>query len=524
MPRLFLLSTAVDPPDAPNYGSTGKRLGYAPTFYHCYALSDCELMRRTGNRPHTSIDILDDDSLLNIFYLSRPLLLDKDEENPARILEGGNWDRERWWYKFAQVCRRWRYLVLASASHLGLSLVCTRGTPIAKILAAHSAPLPLIIDHLSKDRDITSEDKKGIMLALEHRDRVRRIRLRFPFTSLRKLIVALDGDFPKLEYLYIGPPSTHDSGLKLLDTFRVPNLRHLILRGFALPIRSQFFTTSVNHDLVTLSLQDIHQSAYFPPNYLLQRLLDMSQLETLGITFQRLLSDSDFGIQLPHTPAMTHVTLPKLRWFAFGGRSAYSEMLLPYMRAPVLEKLQLLFDHQPSFSVPYLLDFMRTTETVRLTSVRFCFHLSGVSVWGYPREGTRTETFYLRVGCEDLYRQVASVVQIFNALGTVISVVDHLTLEFLRYPISPTTNNRADATEWRNLLRLFSNVKTLHIDDDFREQISGALVLDNGESPTDLFPELKVLKYTVIRVPNYTFHAFADARESTGRPVTLVHC
>jgi len=33
-----------------------------------------------------------------------------------------------------------------------------------------------------------------------------------------------------------------------------------------------------------------------------------------------------------------------------------------------------------------------------------------------------------------------------------------------------------------------------------------------------------VLKYTVIRVPNYTFHAFADARESTGRPVTLVHC
>jgi len=521
MPRLFLLSTTVDPPDAPNYGS--KRSGYAPTFYHCYALSDCELTRRTGNRPHTSIDILDDDSLLNIFYLSRPLLLNKAEKNPARILEGGDWNRERWWYKFTQVCRRWRYLTLASASHLGLSLVCTRGTPVAKMLA-HSPPLPLIIDHLGKDRDITSEDKKGVLLALQHRDRVRRIRLRFPFASLRKLIVAMDGEFPKLEYLYIEPASTHDSGLKLPDKFRAPRLRHLVLRGFASLIWGRLSTISVNHDLVTLSLQDVHQSTYFSPNHLLQRLLDMSQLETLGITFQRLIPDSDFGIQLPHMPVTTHVTLPNLRWFAFGGRSAYSEALLPYMRAPVLEKLQLLFDYQPSFSVPYLLDFMRTTETVRLTSVRFCFHLSGVSVWGYPREGVRTETFYLRVGCEDLYKQVASVVQIFNALGTVISVVDHLTLEFLRYPISPTTNNRTDATEWRNLLRLFSNVKTLHIDDDFREQISGALVLDNGESPTDLFPELRVLKYTVIRVPNYTFHAFADARESTGRPVTLVHC
>ena len=516
-----LLSTTIDPLDAPNYDS--KRLGYA---LFIPAMPDCELTRRTGDRPHTSIDILDDDSLLNIFYLSRPLLLDKDEENPARILEGGNWDRERWWYKFAQVCRRWRYLVLASASHLGISLVCTRGTPVEKVLATHSVPLPLIIDHLCKDRDITSEDKKGIMLALRHRhrDRVRRIRLRFPFTTLRKLIVALDGEFPKLEYLHIGPSSTHDSGLKFLDTFRVPHLRHLILRGFALPISSQFFTTSVNSDLVTLSLQDIHQSAYFHPNYLLQRLVDMSQLETLGITFQRLFPDGDFGIQLPHTPVMTHVTLPKLRWFAFGGRSAYSEILLPYIRAPVLAKLQLLFDYQPSFSVPYLLDFMRTTETVRLTSVRFCFHLSGVSVWGYPLEGARMETFYLRVGCEDLHKQVASVVQIFKMLGTVISVVDHLTLEFLRYPISPTTNNRADAAEWRDLLRLFSNVKILHIDDDFREQISGALVLDNGESPTDLFPELKVLKYTIIRVPNYTFHAFIDARKCTGRPVTLVHC
>jgi len=513
-----LLPTTIEPSNALNCDS--ERLEYAPTFYHCYALSDRELTRRTGNRSHTFINILDDDSLLNIFYLCRPLLLDEGEENPSHFLEGGNWDRERWWYKFTQVCRRWRYLILGSASHLGLSLVCTRGTPVAMMLV-NSPPLPIIIDHLGKDRDITSEDNAGVMLALQCRHRVRRIRLRFPFASLQKLIAAIDWEFPKLEYLYIGPtPSTHDSGLKLLDTFRAPHLRHLVLRGFALPISCRFFTTSVNHDLVTLSLQDVHKSAYFSPSHLLERLFDMSQLETLGITFQR----RDFGTQLPHMPVMADVTLPKLRWFAFGGGSAYLEALLPRMRAPILEKLQLLFIHQPFFSVPCLHNFMRTTETIGLTSVKFCFHLSGVSVWGYPHEGARSETFYLRVGCEDLSKQVASVVQIFRVLGTVISVVDHLTLEFMRYPLSPTANNRADAAEWRNLLRLFNNVKTLHIDDDFREQISGALVLDDGESPMDLLPELKVLKYTTIRVPCYNFHAFTDARRSTGRPVNLVHC
>lgn len=518
-----LWSTTIDPPDPMNCDPDSERLGYAPTFYHCCALSDRELTRRTGNRSHTFINILDDDSLLNIFYLCRPLILDKDERDPARILEGGNWDRERWWYKFTQVCRRWRYLVLGSATHLGLSLVCTRGTPVGKMLA-YSPPLPIIIDHLSPDRDITSEDKTGVMLALQYRHRVRRIRLRFPFSSLRNLIVAIDWEFPKLEYLYIGPPSTHDSGLKLklklLDTFRAPHLRHLVLRGFALPISCQLFTTSVNHDLVTLSLQDVHKSAYFSPNQLLQQLFAMSQLETLGITFQR----CDLWTHLPHMPVMTHVTLPKLRWFAFGGGSAYLEALLPRMRTPILEKLQVLFIHQPFFVVPCLQNFMSTTETVRLTRLRFSFHLSGISVWGYPHEGARRETFYLRVGCEDLSKQVTSVVQIFRVLGTVISVVNHLTIEFLRYPISPTANNRADAAKWRDLLRLFSNVKTFHVDDDFREQISGALVLEDGESPTDLLPELKVLQYTTIRVPCYNFYAFTDARMSTGRPVNLVHC
>lgn len=53
--------------------------------------------RFTGNRPHRAhIHILDDGSLLNIFYFCPLVLLDEDGGGDGRILGGGEWARERW--------------------------------------------------------------------------------------------------------------------------------------------------------------------------------------------------------------------------------------------------------------------------------------------------------------------------------------------------------------------------------------------------------------------------------------------
>src|SRR6266404_1090234 len=139
----------------------------------------------------TPIHILDDDSLLNIFYLYRPAMLDGDEHYAARLAGGKPWSRERWWYTLAHVCQRWRNLILGSASHLGVSLVCTIGKPVADMLAQSPTHLPLIIDYVSKD-DITAEDEEAIVLALEQGDRVRRIRLRMPCLCLQKFTMAID--------------------------------------------------------------------------------------------------------------------------------------------------------------------------------------------------------------------------------------------------------------------------------------------------------------------------------------------
>src|SRR5258708_10402245 len=194
--------------------------------------------------PHTtSIHVLDDDSLLNIFNLYRPLFLGEGEYDfdDFRTSEGswGSWDRDhgRWWYKLAHVCRRWRILILRSASYLRLSLVCTNGTPVANMLA-HSPSLPLTVEYVSND-SITAEDEEGMMLALQQRDRVRHLRLFYPFRDLRKLVVAIDEEFPILEYLDLQPWDVESTALMLPDTLQAPRLRHLLLRGFACPIRSR---------------------------------------------------------------------------------------------------------------------------------------------------------------------------------------------------------------------------------------------------------------------------------------------
>src|SRR6266436_9250785 len=137
-----------------------------------------------GNSSYTtSIHVLDDYSLLNIFHLYRRSPLSEYQDVDIRLTGGVEWVGERWWYRLAHVCQRWRNLILESASFLGLCLVCTYGTPVADMLA-HSPPLPLTIDY--QGTDITAKDEEGVVLALEQRDRVRRIRFKIPVLKLQR--------------------------------------------------------------------------------------------------------------------------------------------------------------------------------------------------------------------------------------------------------------------------------------------------------------------------------------------------
>ena len=478
-------------------------------------------LKSAGDRPHsTSIHILDDDSLLNIFYLYRPVLLTEEEDIGTWFEEEEEWVQERWWYKLAQVCRRWRYLILQSVSHLDICLLCTYGTPVTDMLA-HSPPLPLIIDYLDKGPDITAKEE-DILLALQHRDRVRRISLRMPVATLRRLVIAIDEEFPMLDYLYIGDLTNDNTGLMLPETFQAPQLRHLLLEGVACPMGSPLITTAAG--LMSLLLGPIPSSAYFSPNDLLLGLALLPKLMILGINFLSPTPADDVERQLLHTPIMTHATLPELRYLGFKGVSAYLEALLSHITAPPLERFHIGFVSQPTNSLPHLQQFTNTTKKQRWNSARLGFNESLVFLGMFPREWGGLEPWFMAVHCRHLDLQVASLAQISNALRAVVSAVEYLTLEYSRSPIWSEWPDGPDRAQWRELLRPFSNVKTLSVPEDLIWELSFSLQSDDGESPMELLPELKELSYPASDDSDVgdAFAAFADARHNAGHPFALV--
>jgi hypothetical protein len=169
-----------------------------------------------------------------------------------------------------------------------------------------------------------------------------------PVPNLQKLIVAFDKEYPMLEYLSM-QLLMENTALVLPETFRAPRLRHLLLKGFALPMESRLLlTTAVG--LVTFALVSPHPSTYIQPNILLRWLSFMPQLEKLLVYFLYPVPDSFVESQLMRTPIMPNVTLPNLRSFDFQGSGAYTEAVVRGITTPRLERLRIQFLNQKTWN------------------------------------------------------------------------------------------------------------------------------------------------------------------------------
>ena len=460
-----------------------------------------------------------------MFYLYRPFLLGKDQPEDEYVRRFGGdeqWVGERWWYKIAHVCQRWRNLVLGSAYYLDVCLLCTYGTPIADILA-HSPPLPLAIDYhfdVLDPRYPTTEDEEGATHALKQRDRVRRVR----FQNLRKLIVAIDEEYPILEYLIItrtsedvGNDTGNDTIVIFPETFQAPKLRHLTISSVPLPILSRLLPTAV--DMVTLCLHIAHPSTNIQPNTLLQWLSFMPQLETLVFS-----ADFTHGVeeQLMHTPIVTPVTLPNLYRFTFSGVDAYLEALLRRITSPRLKKLDIEFINESQYSIPLLSQFIHSTETLKSDNAKVMFTTGDVRVTAYLRGETKIYSISISLWDES---QLSPMAQILTSLSQSFTVAEHLTLGLgMEGHFLSEAQSEADRSEWRKLLRSFGNVKTLWIDNRLVEDLSRCLQLDNGELCLGLLPDLQELTCYGGGNTGDAFASFIDARQNAGRPIALARC
>jgi hypothetical protein len=473
-----------------------------------------ESIESTSQRRHSPIHTFNDDVLLNIFYLIR---LDIQDQVAIHSI-GSNWQwgrRRRWWYKLAQVCRRWRSIIFASPSRLDLHLLCTYGTPVADMLT-HSPPLPLTIDYYHKSfvTTVTAKDEKGILLALQHRDRVHHIRLVLPASSLQKVITAMDEPFPILEQMYISsyPRTDHNRNLTLPRTFQAPLLRHLALQTVSPPMGSPSLLTTVG--LVTLVLENIPSSAYFPPSDLLTQLSVMPQLEKLVTQFRYLPPSLSAEPQLSNAWAMTEVTLPRLRTLDFRGVSTYLEGLLAWIRAPLLSNFGVEFLNA-NFVIPHPLQIMRSGN-FDLTSIELSFSNTGIFLRSkFPELIYRLYTWYSFLRTLDW--QVSSAVQILSALGPALSTVEILILCQQR----PAWYSVVDPTQWRSLLRLFGNVKILYVQDTLVNELARSLRTEGEEIPLDILSNLKELRFSSGGDCGDLFYPFIKERQAAGHPVNL---
>ena len=400
----------------------------------------------------------------------------------------------------------WRNLILASPSRLNLHLLCTYGVPVADMLA-HSPPLPLIIYYQDGRSEINAQDKSGIMLALSHRDRVRRISFWMPTRNLRKFIMAMNGQYPILEHLKIEYLTRQPQSLAFPLTFQAPKLSRLAsgLPAF-LPL-----TAVTTAGLVTLKLVNIPSSPYFPPSHILSRLSVMHQLEMLVIQFSYPFSNPDLERQSSHTPNMTKVTLTNLRSFVYLGTSAYLEGLVYWISAPSLSVLKIHLSNHPTFTISSLFRFMQTSENLSFHAVKLVFNWDSIDFAVLSSRNIPILQLHVMYGHLDL--QVASALQILGTFSPVLTVVEQVILGYRMFKI--------DRAQWRELLGPFSNAKTLCVQDGLVTEIPCCPQSDDREVRLGALPNLKELEYPGRSDTQDAFTAFTNERQVAGHPVNL---
>ncbi|KAF8467922.1 hypothetical protein DFH94DRAFT_777384 [Russula ochroleuca] len=169
------------------------------------------------------------------------------------------------------------------------------------------------------------------------------------------------------------------------------------------------------------------------------------------------------------------------------------------------------------------MQFINTAENLRFDRAEFTFSSGEVHVEVYPPKEAEIYTLQMSICCLHRDWQVSSMAQIFNSHSQIFSTVEHLALEQSVHSWSAESRDEADRTEWRQLLELFTNVKTLRVNEGLVKQLSRSLRVDDGEHPLELLPLLQELTHPFSREADDAFASFFDVRQNAGRPVTQFH-
>ena len=424
------------------------------------------------------------------------------------------------WQRLVRVCRRWRQIIFASPLRLDLTLLCTYGTPVRKYLGCWP-PLPIFVDYVTWNGTGRAPDYEvDVTAALEHRDRIRSIKLALTGSVLEVVASVMQEPFLTLTELWLS--SKDRNAPVLLDTFlggSAPSLQCIYLWGISFPSLPTLLLSA--SDIFYLRLEDIPQSGYISPEAIVGGLAALARLESLWIWFK---SPSPH-LEPLYLPFFTRSVLPSLISFNFRGSSGYLELLLARINTPRLHLFEISYFNQLDFCVPQLSQFIGRTESLELAQSRYAyvrFQIDTICVeLNCEEEGHRLCRLILHISCKWLDWQVPCLAQILGQSPTMVSNVHHLWIDQVNMHLEPGWQDEDwDDIDWLELLRPFTAAKTLYGSKQLAGHIALALGGVNGEIVTEELPVLDTLSLEDQSVRSV--EQFITVRRLSGRPITFV--
>ena len=369
------------------------------------------------------------------------------------------------------------------------------------------------------------DDMANIIAALEHPDRVRKIWLsRLTCPQLEGLASKMQEPFPALTMLQL---STDGTAPALPDMFlggSTPHLQRLDLEGIPFPRLPRLLSSAT--DLSDLALSDIPHTGYISPEAMVTCLSGLTRLTRLSIGFESPTSRPDRR----GPPPLTRVILPALVWLAFEGVSEYLEDLVARIDTPQLNTLDIFFFNQLIYDVKQLPYFIGHAGLLRPSShAEVLINDYRINIKFHPPERTPADLLssYLQLGtyCRAVDWQVSSMAQICNQISLLPSIVEQLDIQVPDYLKSISQVDMED-TQWLELFRPFTAVRTLRIHHKLQSLIVPALQELSGERATEVFPVLDNLyleEYPPSGSDQQAIESFVAARQHSDHPVAVHH-
>ncbi len=418
---------------------------------------------------------------------------------------------------------------------------------------------PLVLDYGPRLlKTWTPEDEDGLLFALQHLSRANEIMLSAPQSTLTEMTAAMVEVAPRLEHLTLHSQSVEFVLPRSFLGGEVPQLRHLILTGVSLATLRPLLPSATS--LVSLVLERIPSSAYFPPDSLVAHIRAMPHLQTLSLGFLTAAPRPRFGTGRFLPPGqIAPVELPALTQLIYRGVSAYIDALLARIRTPLIQDVDITLFNQLTLRIPHIRAFIHDLATFQPTHARIDFAQASAQIIVSVPQPSESPDISLSVSCARLDFQVSAMAQICSGLfgtstGTgagalLLPVVEELMLGFNPEELPEEEQRDEDVVDpglWRALLSSFQHARTLRVHVALAADLSRALRPTDGSAavgedpepepepetvpepdPLLLLPELRTVVLLhgddkgVLATASNALRAFVDGRNRAGRPVNV---